>query len=53
MMKEVMWREELEIDSVKKNKQNEEILDVCIYYDKRSSAGDIYWKVKVILLLYL
>ena len=36
-----------------KNKQNEEILDVCIYYDKRSPAGDIYWKVKVMYLSYV
>ena len=38
---------------MKKNKQNEEILDVCVYYDKRSSAGDIYWKVKVMILVYV
>jgi len=47
MMKEIIWRDELVLDKVSKNRQNEEILDVCIYYDRKSSAGDIYWKVKV------
>ena len=47
MMKEIIWRDELELDRVSKNRQNEEILDVCIYYDKRSPSRDIMWKVKV------
>ena len=47
MMKEVMWKDELEIDKVSKNRQDEEILDVCIFYDRKSSSGDINWKVKV------
>ncbi len=44
-----MWRDELDIYKVSKNRQNEDMLDVCIYYDRKSSAGDIFWKVKVII----
>jgi hypothetical protein len=51
MMKEVMWKDELDIHKVSKDRQNEDMLDVCVYYDKKSAAGDVNWKVKVIVLL--
>jgi hypothetical protein len=52
MMKEIMWRDELDVQKVSKNRQNEDMLDVCLYYDRNSASKDIYWKLKVHLLLF-
>lgn len=51
MMKEIIWRDELDIHKVSKDRQNDDVMDVCIFYDRKSAAGDINWKVKVIVFL--
>ncbi len=52
MMKEIIWRDELDIHKVSKNRQDEELLDVCVYYDREYPSRDIMWKVKVLFMLF-
>lgn len=35
----------MEVDKVYKNKQDEKKIDAVVYYDRKSSKGDIIWLV--------
>ncbi len=46
-----MWSD-MRVDKVLKNRTDPEKIDVIIYYDKKSSSGDIVWTVDVNIYLF-
>lgn len=47
MQKEVLWKKEFRIHSIKRMRNKDDCLDVKLYHDKKSAKKDIYWVMKV------
>lgn len=52
MQKEVMWKKEFKIYSIKRIRNKEGKLDVKLYHDPKTAKKDVYWVIEVMLNLY-
>ena len=50
MQKEVLWKGQFDIHSIKRIRNQEDKLDVKLYHDKKTSKKDVYWVIQVIIL---
>ena len=52
MQKEVMWKSEFKVHSVRKVKGKDNEMDVKVYHDAKTAKKDIYWVMKVNIFLF-
>jgi hypothetical protein len=52
MQKEILWKKEFRVYSVKRVRDRDDELDVKLYHDRKTAKKDIYWVMKVCLLLF-
>ena len=49
MQKEVLWKKEFKIYSIKRIRNKEGKLDVKLYHDAKTAKKDVYWVIEVIM----